>query len=154
MQAQITIKGDLAKKIAYITKHEPFAVKKAVSRATLFMWSKASKNTPKWRGELRKAMSYKTEGFQGVVANRLEYAEGVHEGTEPHWVPMKVWKDDNSSFSKWATEHGIPPFLLARSIAAKGTKGQPWFKETVKDHQKRVWEIFEEEINKTMKKKV
>lgn len=48
----------------------------------------------------------------------------VHEGTRPHFPPIEA-------ITPWAERHGIPPYALALSIARKGTRANPWLRETV-----------------------
>lgn len=56
--------------------------------------------------------------------NNAPYPVFVHEGTRPHWPPIEAIRP-------WAERHGIPPFVLARSIAEKGTRANPWLERTL-----------------------
>ncbi len=48
----------------------------------------------------------------------------VHEGTRPHWAPIRALQG-------WAQRHGINPYALQRAIARRGTRPQPWLEEAV-----------------------
>jgi len=52
---------------------------------------------------------------QGVVGSNKSYAPYVELGTRPHWPPLDALK-------VWASRHGTTPYVVARGIAAKGTK--------------------------------
>lgn len=51
------------------------------------------------------------------------------EDTVPHWAP---W-GEGSDLAKWSEERGIPAFLVARQIAAEGTKGNFIVRDTWQD---------------------
>lgn len=152
MNIQFKIDGDAKKIVRDALSRSPLEIKKAVAEATLLVWSKTNAETPTWRGELRRATSYSVSGFRGIVANRMKYAMAVHEGTKPHGVPKSVWSDPNSSFSRWAKEHGIPPFVLARSIRKKGTRKQPWMRDVFDTEKARILKIFTDAAEKIIKK--
>lgn len=149
---QMKIGGDLQKRISSAVKKEPFAVKKAVKDSVILIWRESAKRSPKWRGRLRRATSYRViDGLRGIVSNNLKYAEYVHNGQRPHKIPKYVWSDASSDFVKWAQEHGMSPFVLARSIKRKGTRRQPWMAETFKDCQSRITKIFDDAVDNILK---
>lgn len=47
------------------------------------------------------------------------YGPDVEFGTRPHWPPRKALEG-------WARRHGVPVFLVARAIARRGTRPQPF----------------------------
>ena len=62
--------------------------------------------------------------FEGSISSGADYAVAVEKGTKPHWVSIEA-------ITPWAKSKGIPPFLVARSIAKKGTKANPFFSRAI-----------------------
>lgn len=87
-----------------------------------FIIQRIQANTPVHRGTLRDAWAGEIT-FSGAAAEIK--AEGIPEavvlsvehGAKPHWPP---W-GPGSALAQWANAKGIPPFLVARAIARKGT---------------------------------
>lgn len=84
-------------------------------------------------GQLLSGIHYRLrrsyEGYEVVVSPSTaasKYAVFVEKDTRPHWPPM-------SALQGWAERHGIPTFLVAKSIAEKGTKGIHMFEEELQD---------------------
>lgn len=57
--------------------------------------------------------------LRAEISPHVDYAIYLHEGTRPHWVPI-------SAIAPWANRHNIPPAVVQRSIAQKGTKANPF----------------------------
>jgi len=80
-------------------------------------------------GKMARSVGFRWEGTAGVVYTSSRYGGFVDKGTRPHWPPIKA-------LEPWARRHGIPAFLIARSIARKGTKPTHWlsgaFEETAR----------------------
>ena len=89
---------------------------KFLDRMSIGIQSETIKQTPTDEGYLgnniRRTVD-KVRLFARVFTN-VPYAKYVEKGTRPHWPPI-------SAVSRWARLHGIPPFLVARSIARYGT---------------------------------
>ena len=81
--------------------------------------------------------------IKGVTGSNLTYAVYAEEGTRAHWPPP-------GALAGWARRHGIPEFLVARSIARKGTKGR-WFIRKAFEKWK---PIFQSRIDELMKRLV
>ena len=66
-------------------------------------------------------------GLRGELVNTKSYARWVHEGRKPGKMPPM------SAISLWARRKRIdvPPFVIARSIARKGTKANPFLKRAM-----------------------
>lgn len=85
---------------------------------------RAKQLCPVDEGELRASSEIRVEhgsrGPVGTLTFTAGHAVFVHEGTRPHWPPFQA-------VARWAARHGFPgPFLVARAIALKGTKGTPF----------------------------
>lgn len=59
----------------------------------------------------------------GMVGTNVTYAVFVHEGTRPHFPPV-------AALDGWAKRHGVNPWAVAQAIARRGTRAQPWLRET------------------------
>lgn len=79
-------------------------------------------------GQLRNSIRYVYTPalLSAEVGPQADYAAAVETGSKPHWPPY----GDGSSIADWANLKGIPAFLVARSIARKGTKAHPFVKPT------------------------
>lgn len=148
MQFQIHIQGNFQKKLDKVTRSFPGEIKDSVRKATTFLHARVKEKTPAGQGDLRKSLSLKISGFQGIIRPTVKYAIFVHEGTRPHWVPKSEWALPTGSLYKWAMKKGLNPFLVARAIARKGTKKQPWMKETLETYESQVTDFFEQEVNR------
>jgi hypothetical protein len=62
--------------------------------------------------------------FQGSLRSNAPYSVGIEEGTRPHYVSPRALKP-------WAEARGLNPFAVAKSIAKKGTKANPFLKRAV-----------------------
>ncbi len=65
-----------------------------------------------------------------LIFTDVNYASAVEKGTKPHFPPPQ-------SLSGWASRHGMTglEFVIARSIASKGTKAQPFMLPAYEDEQ-------------------
>lgn len=83
------------------------------------------------------------EEVSGKVFSPLNYALPVELGTKPHFPPIEPLRD-------WVEKRlGVPAgasksvaFLIARKIAAKGTKGAKMFTDTLDKRTDKVREII------------
>jgi hypothetical protein len=71
----------------------------------------------------------------GEIGPSVRYGLFVERGTRPHWPPV-------AAVSGWARRHGISPFLVARSIARKGTRAQPFMGPALERNRDRINAIF------------
>lgn len=110
-------------------KRSPTIVRKhanvAIQKSVLKLLANARPETPVDQGFLRgAAMVVSFQDLLGILENKAPYASFVHEGTQPHGVSI-------AAITPWALRHGIPPFLVARSIKRKGTKAKPFFANSI-----------------------
>jgi len=75
--------------------------------------------TPVDTNILRNSILNRTIGLTATIRPHVSYADAVHEGTKPHWPPIKA-------IEPWARRHKISPFAVARAISKKGTKARPF----------------------------
>ena len=78
----------------------------------------------------------------GITGTNMRYAIFVHQGTRPHWPPIKPIK-------KWVIHKlgirgaDVPKvtFLVRRKISKVGTKGKPFFKFVFNQYQNQIARI-------------
>lgn len=140
----VEIKGVDELKKAFAKAPQVFVrVFDAVIRKAIYeLQSEARKEAPVDMGFLRgTGMQTSFTPLVGKLENASPYAFYVHEGTKPHWPPMAAIKP-------WADRHGIPAFVVARSIAKKGTKANPFFDRAIEKAQPKIDEFFEDGLTK------
>lgn len=100
------------------------AMKKGLSKSLKIVTNQVKVETPVDTGRLRAGTTdeVRESGNEiiGVVGNNVEYAPFVENGSAPHFPPI-------AAVQGWADRHGIPAFLVARSIARNGTKAHRMF---------------------------
>lgn len=74
-------------------------------------------------GQLESSIHTFPGRLQAEVKPTAKYAIYVHEGRKPGRMPP--WRE-GTPLNAWARRHSIPPFMAARAIARKGTKGNPF----------------------------
>jgi HK97 gp10 family phage protein len=80
----------------------------------------ASVDLGEMKREIRSTLIEKRNGdITGDVLSAAEYSSAVEFGTRPHWTGI-------NNIRGWAERHGIPPAVLQRHIALKGTKAHPF----------------------------
>ena len=136
MTITTTLEFDIPPELERALRDGKFALEPArdfISRSTLQMFAKAVENAPVGvaggGGGLRGSIDteFEDNGLTGVVGSDLNYAPHVEFGTRPHWPP---WRE-GSPLARWAQLRGIPAFLVARKIAARGTPAQKWMERAV-----------------------
>ena len=147
----IATKGNLQKRLDHAMAIFPNEIQNAVNRATDFILYETMDTAPTAFGNLKDSMHAKMEKFKGTVAPTVNYAVFVHEGTKPHWVKKSEWADPSGAIYLWAQRKGINPFLVARAIARKGTKAQPWMRNAFEKNQPELKKYFEDVVDKLFK---
>lgn len=122
------LKREFRKKPKQVTKE----MHKALGRSAEKIASDARRNAPANTGSLRGSIKAQMRGVaKWRVLVNSEYGLYVHEGTDPHFPP---WQE-NTALADWASDKGIPPFLVAKSIAEHGTEAQPFLKDAVEENE-------------------
>ena len=143
---KIEIKGlkELQRKAEQMTRdlHGP-PMLEAMRRATLVVQRAAKINAPVSDGRLRASITPEVRAqareVVGVVGTNVKYAPYVEFGTRPHWPPF----GPDSSLARWSHLHGIEnPYLVARGIAAHGTKAVKFLERAVTDNEEQIYRIL------------
>lgn len=80
-------------------------------------------------GQTQSSISTNIFGLKGQVKPTTKHAIFAHNGRKPGRMPPFK---EGTALARWANKHGIPPFLLARSIGRKGTKGYKFMDKAFK----------------------
>jgi hypothetical protein len=86
-----------------------------------------------------------TPVVKGIVASVSEYAEAVEKGTKPHFPPtgpIQLWVKRKLKIEDEKQSRQVA-FMIARSIAKRGTKGQYMFKKALEAKENKIQKIFE-----------
>ena len=126
------------------------SVENALLEGLLFIERKVveyfNKNNINVSGYLRNSITSEVrreaERILGIVGTNLKYAIYVHQGTRPHWPPVKPIK-------KWVMRKlgirgaDVPKvtFLVRRKISKEGTKAKPFFTFVFNQYQNRIAQI-------------
>ena len=116
----------------------------AIAKTLIAVQRYAIIGAPVDTGRLRASWRLSVQMLRGELTNTANYAIFVAKGTKPHWPPIKA-------IEKWANRKGIPPFLVARAIATKGTKANPFFDNAVFAGQVIADQEFKNALDKTIK---
>jgi len=115
----------------------------AMRDATLMVQRDAKINAPVDTGRLRASI---TPGVRmagdvviGVVGSNVKYAPYMEFGTRPHWPPL-------AAVEVWARRHGMSAYLVARSIAMKGTKARRYLQRAFESNKDKMIARFRKAI--------
>lgn len=97
----------------------------AINRSLLRVWAAEKQEAPFGvSGILRDNWKVEMGRFTGRLYSLAKYALDVEQGTKPHFVPV-------DEIAPWAKKKGLNPWAVAKSIAKKGTKANPFFARAV-----------------------
>lgn len=117
-------------------------INKAINSSLVRIFGQEKQEAPfGTTGQLRDRWNILLGRFVGKLRSGVAYALAVHEGTKPN--PRKIGLYKNPDFVRWAVRRGLNPFLVARSIAKKGTKANPFLQRAVDKEEKAVDREFE-----------
>ncbi len=133
---------DIASKYpAVAEKH----VNKAIAKIFVKILTGVTRNAPFGvTGHLRDNWGSNIGGFQGTLKSKQAYSGSVEYGTRPHKVSGEVLKD-------WAKRRGLNPYAVAKSIAKKGTKANPFLKKTTTEMSGQFDDILKQAIDDIVK---
>lgn len=117
---------------------------KAIMNTLVGVQRYAIMGSPRDTGRLMASWRLRLGILRGELANTTNYGIFVAKGTKPHWPPIKA-------ITKWANRKGIAPFLVARAIARRGTKANPFFDNAVLMGQAIADDEFQKALDKTIK---
>lgn len=117
-------------------------------RATLLVQTSAKRLAPVDTGRLRSSITpeirEESRRVIGVVGSNVIYAPYMETGTRPHWPP-------EAALEVWAKRHGTTAYIVARSIARKGTKARPYLQPAFDQNKERIQTIIGETVRGIIK---
>jgi len=129
--------------IASFPKKAGIHVNEAIRKTLVSIQRDATIEAPTDTGKLRGDWDLSYGYLTGTLRNRSQYAVFMEKGTRPHFPPLEA-------IAPWAHRHGIAPFLVARSIAKKGTKGRHFLEKAIDKNQSVANRFFQEALAKTI----
>ena len=121
---------------------------KGMKEATMKVTRDAKQLAPHDTGHLRASIMPSVQGtkvVQGIVGSNVKYAPYMELGTKRFWPPI-------SALEPWAKRHGIPAFLVARSIARYGIAARPFLSKAFEQNAAWIHHRFEEVVRRAIKK--
>lgn len=144
---------DMKKDLARVQKEFMPVFRKAMVASTATVKRTAKEKVPIYQGELRRGIFDKVtssiaKSVQGIVyVANVKYGLWIEKGTRPHFPPVEP-------LEKWGRiKLGKPGigFLIARKIAKKGTKAQPFMLPALEDNKQKIQKYFEEGVDTVVK---
>lgn len=115
--------------------------RKAMEASLTLIEGDARKNAPQDTRRLAGSITYSIRGtgaeLTGRVGPSLRYGWFVEHGRRPGKFPPLA------AVSGWARRHGVSPFVVARAIARKGTRPQPFLVPAFEKNRGRIVGLFE-----------
>lgn len=128
------------------THGEP--MENAMRKATLIVERDAKRYAPVDTGRLRSSITpqvvTQSKTVKGIVGSNVVYAPFVEDGTRPHWPPV-------SALAVWARRHHMSAYVVARSIAARGTKGVHMLKRALDDNMDKIEALIDGVVAKIVR---
>jgi hypothetical protein len=109
-------------------------IRKALLQSAEYAIGQAKELTPVDTGRARNSYAAKVDPSPipqwASIGSNLEYMKALEFGSKPHFPPL-------SALQPWARRHGFPAgnagaFLVARAIAARGTKAHHMLRDGIK----------------------
>jgi len=109
-------------------------IRKALLQSAEYAIGQAKELTPVDTGRARNSYAAKVDPSPvpqwASIGSNLEYMKPLEFGSKPHFPPL-------SALQPWARRHGFPAgspgaFLVARVIAARGTKAHHMLRDGIK----------------------
>jgi HK97 gp10 family phage protein len=115
--------------------------RKAMTTGLLLLEAEIKKRAPRDTGRLQGSVHHTITGsganLTGRVGPSVAYALFVEKGTRAHYPPI-------AAISGWARRHGMSPYALARGIARRGTRAQPFVEPSLQAHRSAIRKLFEQ----------
>jgi hypothetical protein len=115
-------------------------VRTAMTAGSLLIEGTARSLAPKDTGRLAGSITHAITGGGANLTSKIgpsvAYGLYAEKGRRPGKMPPIA------AIAPWARRHGIDPFVLARSIARKGTKGKPYMLPAFNQNVSRVVSLF------------
>lgn len=98
------------------------------------------------RRSIKDNVKYSLRGIEGIIEPMEKYGAAVEFGRKPGAFPPI------GALDRWARKRGLNPFLVARAIARKGTKAQPFMKPAFEMTKAKITSIFNSIIKRLLQR--
>mgnify|MGYP001560623314 CR=1 FL=1 len=146
MQFELTITGmdELLKKVGDTPALIGEPLRNFFTRSALLLQRDTQVATPVDTGRLRASINFQVDpapipGWARVGTN-VYYGVYVEEDTRPHFPPVQA-------LAGWAGRHGLNPYLVARAISRRGTKGRHMFRQSAEKNQGNILALLGQAAN-------
>lgn len=113
-------------------------------RAGQEVQAKSRREAPVDTSRLKSSIGWVVKKTSVRIGPSAKYGLFVEEGTKPHFPPPVALKS-------WARKRGLNEYAVAKSIAKKGTKAQPFMGPGLKKSEKKIQKIFTEGLETILK---
>lgn len=96
----------------------------------------APRDTGRLQGSINHTITGAGANLTGKVGPSVAYGLFVEKGTRAHYPPV-------GAIRGWAGRHGMNPFALARGIARRGTRAQPFVMPALERNRARIIALFD-----------
>jgi hypothetical protein len=154
MNIKLTLTGNFLKQIQGAKSTSKTYLVAGMRDLSTYLLQKSIENAPKGIGALSQSMRRELDEnalratiFPSVTYGFFVHGPGSDGRTVPHWIPAREAKPGGSLY-RWAQKKGANPWAVRAGIAKKGTKFQPWLKETAEKEQDKAKEILTQAVEK------
>ena len=114
-------------------------MQEAIERSSMMFFEQLQRIMPADTSNMARTTKRDIFPLKAEIYPTANYAIFVHEGTRPHPVsPLHL--------KRWASHKGLNPYAVAKSIAKKGTKKQPFMTDAFERVEKNLSEPFDKAI--------
>lgn len=126
----------------------------SIVQAALIVEGDAKRLAPVDTGRLRGSIAHEIRSMsgltgedvvQGVVGTNVIYAAAVHDGSRPHWVPIRA-------LEVWASRHGVSARAVQLAIARRGTRARPFLRQAFEQNRARIVQIVGRGVSMIVRK--
>lgn len=118
-------------------------MQEAIQLASMIYFTEVQRIIPADTSNMARTTRRDIFPLRAEIYPTASYAAAVHEGTRPHYVSPEALK-------RWAAHKGLNPYAVAKSIAKKGTKSQPFMINAFDKVQNDLPGPFEKAIDKIL----
>lgn len=121
---------------------------KALDKSAITLQRAGREEAPVDRGPLRNSIGVRHLNMAVAVGPSAKYAVAVHEGTKPHFPPIKAFTGKEESLDLWARRHGMPAYPVALAIARRGTKPNKYMERAADKSRDDVQRFFNQAVDR------
>lgn len=133
------IQAALQKSPTTVLKH----VQEAIKTGSMMFYRTLQLKAPADTSNLARTVETVLKPLKAEIYPTAKYAIFVHEGTKPHFVSAK-------KLEKWARHKGVNPYAVAKAIAKRGTKANPFMDKTAQATFPDIEKMFNDKLKQAI----